>query len=227
MMKIVDTERASAEKIMQLDQELLNMMHPDDPPILHFYEWEEPSATFGLFVELNKFINSAGQAKIAFAKRPTGGGLIFHLWDFAFSILVGSNHPDYPKNDILARYRMINSKLVDLLNPFIKRDPTLLQAEQEASSMVKRFCMASPTKFDVMVGGKKLVGSAIRAKKNGFLYQGTISLYKPDYDLLELILNESIRDEVICKIKESSYYLGEMIDPGELKGVLSKLRLYN
>ena len=86
--------------------------------------------------------------------------------------------------------------------------------------------MASPTKFDLMVDGRKLVGSAIRAKKNGFLYQGTISLYKPNYDFLGSILKESISTDVVRKMKDSSYYLGEMIEPLQLKEELSKLNLY-
>lgn len=48
-----------------------------------------------------------------------------------------------------------------------------------------RFCMARPTKYDVMLHGRKIAGAAQRQKKNGFLHQGTISLKAPSMDQLE------------------------------------------
>jgi lipoate-protein ligase A len=36
--------------------------------------------------------------------------------------------------------------------------------------------MAKPTKYDVMVGGKKVGGAAQRKTRHGFLHQGSISL---------------------------------------------------
>jgi lipoate-protein ligase A len=44
--------------------------------------------------------------------------------------------------------------------------------------------MARPTKYDVMLQGRKIAGAAQRKTKAGFLHQGTIALLCPDPELL-------------------------------------------
>jgi lipoate-protein ligase A len=50
------------------------------------------------------------------------------------------------------------------------------------------FCMARPTKYDVMLQGRKIAGAAQRKTKDGFLHQGTIALLRPDEKLLSAVL---------------------------------------
>lgn len=45
--------------------------------------------------------------------------------------------------------------------------------------------MARPTKYDVVLQGKKIAGAAQRQKKQGYLHQGTISLKAPCVAQLE------------------------------------------
>jgi lipoate-protein ligase A len=48
--------------------------------------------------------------------------------------------------------------------------------------------MAKPTKYDILIEGKKIIGAAQRKTKQGFLHQGTISLMMPCKELLENLL---------------------------------------
>jgi lipoate---protein ligase len=50
------------------------------------------------------------------------------------------------------------------------------------------FCMAKPTKYDVMWDGRKVAGAAQRKTKKGYLHQGTIALVMPPQEYLEQIL---------------------------------------
>ena len=55
--------------------------------------------------------------------------------------------------------------------------------------------MARPTKYDLVVGKKKIAGAAQRKMKQGFLHQGTIALQFPDLNLLDEILpSEDVRE---------------------------------
>ena len=68
--------------------------------------------------------------------------------------------------------------------------------------------MAKPTKYDLVIGGKKLVGAAQRKKKQGYLHQGSISLIMPDFDYLEKVLLPEV--DVIQAMKEFTFpLLGE------------------
>lgn len=48
--------------------------------------------------------------------------------------------------------------------------------------------MARPTKYDVVLNGKKIAGAAQRKTKKGFLHQGTIALKRPSREYLSTVL---------------------------------------
>ena len=75
---------------MDLDAKLLEEMKPDDAPILHLYEWEQDSGTYGYFLKPDKYLDMTQAQKrgLTLARRPTGGGIVFHVCDLAFSALV-------------------------------------------------------------------------------------------------------------------------------------------
>lgn len=191
--KVLDTGVRTAKENMALDAALLEDLAIDRDPLLHFYEWKQDAATFGHFVDPKKFLKNLD---LDLAKRPTGGGIIFHVADFAFSILVPSSHPNYSLNS-LENYAFINeqiSKAVAHLGI-----PQLLPTEP--TSGVAGYCMAKPTKYDVMVGGKKIGGAAQRRTRDGYLHQGSISLGLPSDEFLKRYLDE----EVVSAMSDLSY----------------------
>jgi lipoate---protein ligase len=194
--KIVETEPQSAVEIMQKDRDLLGGMHMETSPILHFYQWKTPSITYGHFLDPEKFfcLKAVEEEGISLAKRPTGGGIIFHLWDFAFSALVPSTHPAFSQNTI-DNYTYINEAVLDAVKEFLQLENgielTPLDGELRGTG-AQHFCMAKPTRYDVMVQGKKVAGAAQRRTRSGFLHQGSISLMMPSSKIVKSILNPEL-----------------------------------
>ncbi|MCH9622078.1 MAG: Octanoyltransferase LipM [Chlamydiia bacterium] len=189
MWKVIDSGKKSASELMKIDEQLLLKMKQDDQPILHFYDFVKPSFTFGVFIKPENIMNQKVYIKdFDFSKRPTGGGVLFHVWDFAFSCLIPKNHAGY-KDDVMESYKYINDRIAKGLSPFIKDskgDFSLLPIEPEPmDDLCKNFCFAKPTKYDIMYGGKKLCGAAQRRKNQGYLHQGSISLAPPDFSMLK------------------------------------------
>ena len=192
ILKILDTEVNSAEKNMKLDAELLAGLDPNSVPILHLYDWEEDSATYGYFIHPDKYLDldRAKKRKLAFARRPTGGGIVFHTWDLAFSFLLGSGHPSFSHNT-LQNYAFVNRVVLEAMKGFLKKkeEMELITVSVIAPDPVTHhFCMARPTQYDVILKGKKIAGAAQRKTKPGYLHQGTISLAMPKEDLLKEVL---------------------------------------
>lgn len=191
---IIDTGPASAEKNMEIDAKLLGELDAfSTSPILHLYDWKAPSATYGHFIQ--PFDHLSDKISLELAKRPTGGGVIFHTHDWAFSMLVPASHEAFSMNT-LDNYAFVNHLLIEVIGQFLgqKAGLSLLPGECEKDNKcVGNFCMAKPTKYDVMLEGKKVCGGAQRRTKNGFLHQGTISLSLPDRDFLdEVLLDEAV-----------------------------------
>ena len=198
-MEYIDTGKRSAEENMELDCALLEDLGYCSDLILHFYDWENPSATYGHFIKPEEYLQ---EGKLDLAKRPTGGGIVFHVTDFAFSVLVPKDHPGYSENT-LENYAFINKKVIEALG-----GGELLPHEPEALDKASMsFCMAKPTRYDVMIEGRKVGGAAQRRTKDGYLHQGTIFLKKPSEEFLRSILLPGTR--VLEGMEENSHAFAE------------------
>lgn len=190
---IIDSGASDAQGNMEIDAKLLQELDPSSiSPVLHFYDWISPSATYGHFINpsdhLSEFVFTHGYLQLA--KRPTGGGLIFHTNDLAFSVLVPAAHDAYSVN-ILENYAFVNRLVIEVIEEFVGRPVPLNLLLNEPGAKDHHsgnFCMAKPTKYDVMLDGRKVGGGAQRRTRAGFLHQGTISLSVPDRDFLGKIL---------------------------------------
>ncbi len=189
MLQILDTGSNSADANMRFDERLLSELEPDGSPILHLYRWNGPCATYGYFIDPSKHLNldKIQKHRLTLARRPTGGGIVFHIWDLAFSFLMPANHPRFSKVT-LENYRFVNEVVKETMRDYLHiRDPIEL-IPQDSEHGSNHFCMAKPTIYDVVYQGRKIAGAAQRRRKNGYLHQGTISLALPQVELLKDVL---------------------------------------
>ncbi len=263
-MQVIDTGTKSASENMSLDIKLLDNLKAEDEPILHFYDWQKPSLTFGYFIDLKKYLNLAKLKKYGFdfARRPTGGGIVFHTWDLAFSFLMPAKHK-YFFEDVLKNYQFVhqivkkaltallrelwqqrrlcqnyNNKKVEQKNKIQKPNQIKLnldKVQMKNPEIIKNtnlkigfflqnvltpsFCMARPSKYDLILQNKKAAGAAQRKKQNGYLHQGTIALVSPDEKLLsELFLDSNLKENVLL----NSFFLSD--NQKDLKKMRNKLQ---
>jgi lipoate-protein ligase A len=186
-------EKASAEANMSMDAMLLRRLACMQQPVLHLYDWISPSITHGYFVDPKdllsmEVIESMG---IDLARRPTGGGVLAHTTDLAFSILIPANHPNFSTNT-LENYAFINRLVAGVVRQYLSTsEPVeLLPCCDSGYKSQLPFCMADPTAYDVMIGGRKVAGGAQRRTKHGYLHQGSISLALPEQGFLEAVLKD-------------------------------------
>jgi len=189
--KILDTGSATAKENMAADATLLNQAGDCQRPILHFYDWETMSATYGYFSKPEKLLdlNAVFSDGIQLARRPTGGGVLFHFTDLAFSIIIPHGHPFYSTNT-MQNYKVINTHVENAVAQLLGSKPLLLERDVSSSAATGHFCMGKPTKYDVMITDKKVAGAAQRRTKEGLLHQGTIHLALPDFDELSKFIRE-------------------------------------
>lgn len=200
--KIIDSGRCKAEHNMLKDAQLLETLSQGDA-VLHLYDWEQDAATFGHFIDPQRYFHmeKVREKKLDLARRPTGGGIVFHIADFAFSILIPSTHAHFSLNP-LDNYRYINEKVGLVLKAFLGINAELLSEEDKENREL--FCMAKPTKYDLLLDGKKIGGAAQRKTRLGYLHQGSLLLGHLSSSYLEEILKEK---DIIEKIHRHSHPL--------------------
>ncbi len=204
-LKILFTED-TAQNIMEKDAKLLEELKVSSDPILHLYRWKNPSITYGHFIKIEKMLNLEEVEKLGIdlAKRPTGGGVIFHLYDYAFSFLLPSSSQFFSINP-LDNYHFVHQIILSAIHPILQNEALqFLPQNPKDDSMASHFCMAKPTIFDLMIEDRKIVGAAQRKKSQGYLHQGSIALKKPDRKILEKVLVDS--HNVSEKMVNYSFY---------------------
>jgi lipoate-protein ligase A len=177
---------------MDADARLLAELDPDGPPLLHLYRWQGACATMGHFVKPEEWLQLEAVRRhgLDLGRRPTGGGILFHLTDLAFSFFLPSGHPLFSMNT-LTNYQTVNRWVVRVIQRYLGElcGGELLPSEpQAATTAAQHFCMAKPTKYDVMWHGRKVGGAAQRRRKQGLLHQGSISLAPAPTELLKDVL---------------------------------------
>ena len=207
--EVLDTGVSCAQSNMDQDAELLSQLGERVSPLIHFYDWEGKCATYGLLVNPEQFLDmeAVHEQGVTLARRPTGGGIVFHIRDLAFSVLVPAKSPLFSKNT-LENYALINNAVLGAVQEFLQKATDLKLTPQDGPAWEKaaaRFCMARPTKYDVVVGGRKVAGAAQRKTKKGFLHQGTIALGMPDAGLLSALLPKD--SHILAAMVQSTFPL--------------------
>ncbi len=174
---------------MAKDGTFLRALAPRDL-FVHLYEWQGACATYGHFVDPVQYIDMemARETGLKLARRPTGGGIIFHTCDYAFSVLIGRDSDAYRSNT-LESYALVNRWIGQLIGRVFG---VPLEIDENGccgtAPALDRFCMAQPTQYDLVVRGRKVGGAAQRRTKLGVLHQGSICLTVPSRDYLEQVL---------------------------------------
>ena len=208
--KIIESGANAPEYNMQRDLELLTALDSTPQILLHFYDWEGPCATYGYFTQPAKLLRAEGLEKhgLNIARRPTGGGIIFHQYDLAFSLLLSAAHPRFSVNT-LDNYRFVNTAVAEAVYKVmgLARRPELLSEEDCACSEIPngQFCMAKPTVYDLVIDGRKVAGAAQRRTKKGYLHQGSISILLPPREFLDDVLMPA--SGIAGAMQQSSYPL--------------------
>jgi lipoate-protein ligase A len=164
---LFNSGKCAAAFNMALDEALLENVSRLGRPVLRFYGWTEPAATFGYF---QKFFEVGRATHLRpLIRRPTGGGIVPHNADWTYSFVVPPNH-EWHLLKAEESYRSIHNWLLVAFAG--------LKIETELAACCKKTlpgqCFAGHEKFDLLWHGKKIAGAAQRRNKSGLLIQGSV-----------------------------------------------------
>jgi lipoyl(octanoyl) transferase len=169
---------------MEIDDALLRHLEESDvvATIVRFYEWERPTLSLGQHqkVELAADLDFCRAHRIEIVHRPTGGRAVLHDQELTYAV-VSSDKDIFSSTSVLGTYKQIARGLCRGLRRLgvkavLADAPThALEAPQNPVT-VKHPCFNSPSKYELMVGQRKLVGSAQKRLQRGFLQHGSLLL---------------------------------------------------
>src|SRR5436190_24172377 len=75
---------------MAMDEALLEAMPRLQKPVLRFYSWTQPAASFGYFQKISEVERLTLLRPLV--RRPTGGGIVPHASDWTYSLIFPAGH---------------------------------------------------------------------------------------------------------------------------------------
>lgn len=152
---------------MALDEALLLAGPRLDGPVLRFYSWSQPAATFGYFQKYAAMTQLTPLRPLI--RRPTGGGLVEHDFDWTYSLVFPPHHPwhQLPATASYQRLHEWQQQAFARLN-LVGSLATQPQTGPPSS------CFSRPEQHDLLIDGKKIAGAAQRRTRSGFLIQGSV-----------------------------------------------------
>jgi lipoyl(octanoyl) transferase len=178
-LRIIIDPPCSAGFNMAADLYLLERAAAEDAVYLRFYRWAPPAISLGCMQDPGTTLDHAAleKAGVSWIKRPTGGRAILHWNDLTYSIAFPAHLPEFGQT-VHESYAVISRCLMTgLERAGIRCESHGSSAEYAATGRdIKLPCFLSPNRNEIMVNGKKLIGSAQKRTDKAVLQHGSLPI---------------------------------------------------
>jgi lipoyl(octanoyl) transferase len=167
---------------------------------LRFYGWSEPTLSLGYFQRADDRLRHPLLGDLPWLRRPSGGGALVHDCELTYALAIPAVPPwtdlvASPSAWIEFMHRIIASVLRRLLVRTSNPSPKAADAGQF-------LCFACLTEPDVVLQGKKIVGSAQRRHRGALLQHGGILLarsrFTPELPGIEELATQHLPSETLA-----------------------------
>ena len=187
---------------MAVDEALLNKAAAGDAvPTLRFYTWDPPAVSTGRFQDPGTAVNAeaCSRRSIDIVRRITGGRAVLHKHELTYSVVSRTDNPLFPKG-VLGTYKVIAAGLLaGLTNLGIPAE--MVSRSGRHAALVKKAsrdpsCFSSPSWYEILVKGRKIIGSAQRRIPGAFLQHGSILIDHDPEGEADVISGGGSRDSI-------------------------------
>ncbi len=189
-------------------------------PVLRFYCWAPAAVSLGRFQEGERAVDRTACARhgIDIVRRVTGGRAVLHDRELTYSVVSPFDSRRFP-NDVRGTYKVIAGGLLAGLRDLGVDAEMVCRPERHggpARREGREACFASPSWYEIVARGRKIVGSAQRRVPGAFLQHGSILI---DYDaaLEAAVIPGGGAVNAVTSIRQE---LGRDITPDEVKKAL-------
>ena len=184
--RLLQTPPLDGPANMALDHALMARARQGGEAVLRVYEWSAPVLSLGRNqrargIYIDEELIRRG---IAAVRRPTGGRALLHHREITYSLTAPANAGE----SLGVMYRRMNDLLLQALSA-LGVPAGLARPAARARPPTAMPCFAEPSRGEIVVDGRKLVGSAQWRDAGALLQHGSI-LMENDQGLLPLLMRE-------------------------------------
>jgi lipoate-protein ligase A len=175
---------------MSMDMALLDRAEYSAEAWLRLYRWEPGCLSFGRNEPATRRYDTARIKAMALdtVRRPSGGRAVWHDRELTYAVAA----PCAAFGSLQSAYRAIHSLLLIALNRLGLS--ATLAPRTRVPSLGTGACFSQPVGGEVLVNGRKVVGSAQLQRGNAFLQHGSILLQDEQSKVREVMSGNSATD---------------------------------
>jgi len=183
--RILVTPAASGVENMALDEALMDRARATSEWTLRIYSWRTPTLSFGRNqTALHRYdVERIRERGIDVVRRPTGGRSILHHREITYSVTA----PLADSGDLRESYNRINGILMGGLRR-LGVEVRMAARPTRASAPGAAPCFDEPAEGELMLGTRKLAGSAQWRADGALLQHGSILTHDDQSSLVELMV---------------------------------------
>jgi len=208
---------------MTEDLRLLSLAEESGSPVTvcRLYQWNPATVSIGRHQVLERAIDLdyCRSSGIPWVRRPTGGRAVFHEAELTYAVV--SNDPEFTGNGVVDTYRRIAEALqlgLELVGIVVQSARAALEEAVPLRGVVQKPCFASPSRYELLVEGRKVAGSAQRRLRRSVLQHGSVPI-EIDYHQMGRVLGYSptLLQKRMVSVVEAA---GRRVDFAELAGAM-------
>jgi lipoate-protein ligase A len=199
---------------MAVDEALLSAVADERVlPTLRFYAWLPPCLSVGYSQRVMRSVDLEACHAMGYdvVRRPTGGRAVLHIDELTYSVILPQDDPRV-SGGVVPSYRRLSEGLLVGLRRLgvnaVQAQPVGRSTGEDRTAA----CFDSPSHFEMMVEGKKLVGSAQVRRRGVVLQHGALPL-KGDITRIVRVLqlsSEEHRGRLAARLADMSATLAQV-----------------
>ncbi len=166
---------------MVVDERMLAEVEASDSPltILRFYSWNRPTVSLGRNQKKEKAVDLdfCSRQGMDVVHRPTGGRAVLHDDELTYAV-ASNDAAQFDGGSVYGTYRRISEALTAGYRR-LGVDAVLAPDTKRPMGSPDGFdnpCFVSPSRYELMCGGRKIAGSAQRRLRRSFLQHGSMPI---------------------------------------------------
>ncbi len=213
----IDTGEADGATQMALDMAVLQCSAITKMAAMRVYAWNPFCISLGYNQDLGS-INKAAceKAGIHVVRRPTGGRAVYHARELTYSVIIPKTDPSYDSR-VAQMYHLISRGLargIQTLGVPAVLEKQTVDFKAHYKDPISVSCFSAAARHEILVNGRKLVGSAQRHMESGMLQHGSILTGDDHLDLPSFLSegNEAVRLRLRKTIDSKTISIGQYLN---------------
>jgi len=190
-----------------------------DAPVLRFYHWQPYAISLGYNQRPEDIDFEKCRANnIDVVRRPTGGRAVLHAEEVTYAVIIPPKASEWYQLPIKQLYRVIGGALLKGLS-YLGIDAGFEEKTSGNVSYAARTkaaipCFSASAQYEILVGGKKLIGSAQRRFDAGILQHGSIltGLYHLKLPYFLKLTDSNEEQKIVDYLKKKTTTISESLN---------------